>query len=118
MYDVVLYETESGRCPIQEYLEELTKNNKQNELTQIFAFVRLLENHGMAVNNIRHETIRPLRDDIYELRPGKNRLFFFYYTGNKFVLLHAYRKSKGEAPPREIRQAKREKDDYIRRNKK
>ncbi len=116
MYKVELYKTPSGRVPVQEYLERLTKESKTLELAQIALFRRRLEEHGMAVNNDYPNTIRKLRDDIYELRPGKNRVFFFYYTGNKFVLLHAYRKHGQKAPTSEIDKAVKEMKDHIRRN--
>ena len=116
MFEVEVYETESGNSPVRDFLSKLTKENKQNEITQIYSYIKRLKEYGMAVNFTYHETIKPLRDDIYELRPGKNRIFFIYYTGKKFILLHAYRKFKQKAPPSEIKQAIKEKDDYIRRN--
>lgn len=117
MYDVTYYETENGRAPLKDYIKSLTKQNKTKEIAQIQEYVRRLEEHGMAVNNTYPETIRKLRDDVYELRPGQNRVFFFYWTGKTFVLLHAYKKQKQEAPNRQIEKAISEKDDYIRRYK-
>ncbi len=117
MYEIEIYQTESGRSPIFEYLRNLAKNNLQDDLARIKYCERLLAKYGMKVNEVRNHTIRLLRDDIYELRTGKHRVFFFYFTGKRFVLLHAYRKSKMEAPPREIKQAIKEKNDYIRRHK-
>ena len=118
MFEVEVYETESGKSPVREFLRKLTKENKQNEITQIQTCVKLLEEYGMAVNNVRRHTIRSLDDGLYELRPGNNRVFFFYYIGNKFVLLHAYPKSRQKAPQTELKKAKKEMDDYIRRNEK
>ena len=117
MYEIEIYQTESGRSPVYEYLKYLARNNLQDDITRIKYCERLLAEYGMQVNEVRNHTIRQLRDDIYELRPGKHRVFFFYFTGKRFVLLHAYRKSSMEAPPREIKQAIREKNDYIRRHK-
>lgn len=116
MYDVILYETPSGKSPVKDYLQKLAKESKSSEIAQIKLYVDRLKQHGMAVNNTYPETIRKLRDDIYELRPGKNRVFFFYYTGNEFVLLHAYRKHGQKAPPSEIKKAINEKKDHIGRN--
>ena len=118
VFEVKVYETESGNSPIRDFLRKLSKENKQNEITQIQTCVKLLEEYGMAVNNVRRHTIRSLDDGLYELRPGNNRVFFFYFIENKFVLLHAYPKSSQRAPQTELRKAKQEKDDYIRRNRK
>lgn len=115
MYEVILYETASGRIPIKEYLEKLAKESKTSELAQIISFKERLEKHGMAVDKEFPRTIRKIRDDIYELRPGKNRVFFFYYIDNKFVLLHAYRKHSEKAPKSEIDKAVKEMKDFIKR---
>ncbi|MBQ1790869.1 MAG: type II toxin-antitoxin system RelE/ParE family toxin [Oscillospiraceae bacterium] len=118
MFEIQLYETESGRAPVGEYLRKLASEAKTKELAQIRLFTDRLEEYGMAVNNKYPETIRKLRDDVYELRPGPNRVFFFYFTGRTFVLLHAYRKHGQKAPPSEIRKAVSEMKDHIRRNQK
>lgn len=115
MYEIIPYESKSGRCPIKEYMTKLTKQNKTKEIAQIKEYIRRLEEHGMAVNNTFPETIRKLRDDVYELRPGTNRVFFFYWTGKTFVLLHGYKKQSQEAPPREIEKAVNEMEDFKRR---
>lgn len=116
MYEIEVYSTESGRTPVKDYLSKLKKQNKNKEIAQINLFRERLQDYGMAVNNVYPETIRNLRDGIYELRPGSNRVFFFYFTGKKFVLLHAYRKHSQKAPPSEIKKAEQEMKDYIRRN--
>lgn len=116
MYSVEIYQTRSGRAPVQEYLRKLAKESKEKELAQIKLYVDRLSEYGMAVNNIFPETIRKLRDGVYELRPGKNRVFFFYFVDNRFVLLHAYRKQGQKAPPAEITKAINEMKDHIRRS--
>jgi phage-related protein len=39
---------------------------------------------------------------LWELRAGAGRLFCFMDTGERFILLHAYRKKSQKAPRREI----------------
>jgi len=116
MYVIELYETQGGKSPVKEYLEKLAKESKKREIAQIQLYVGRLEDHGMAVNNTYPETIRKIQDDIYELRPGKHRVFFFYFTGNKIILLHAYRKHGQKAPKTEITKAINEMRDHKRRN--
>lgn len=115
MYEIEVYTTESGRCPVKEYLGELAKGGNQKEITQIKLFIKRLEGYGPGVNDAYPETIRKLTDEIWELRPGKNRVFFCTFTGKKVVLLHAYRKFKQKTPPNEIGKAEQERNDYIRR---
>ena len=56
-----------------------------------------------------------LDEDIWELRPGNNRILFFYYKNGIFILLHQFRKKTQKTPRREIERAKSERDDYISR---
>ncbi len=52
-------------------------------------FIQLLEDHGtrLGENITKH-----LEDDIWELRPGNNRVLYFYHKDDNYVLLHQYRK--------------------------
>ena len=56
-----------------------------------------------------------LEDGIWELRPGNNRVFYFFYENNTFVLLHQFRKKSQKTPKREIEKAKSERIDYFSR---
>lgn len=56
-----------------------------------------------------------IEDDIGELRPGNNRIFYFYFKNDTFVLLHQFRKKTQKTPQREIEKAKSERDDWISR---
>ena len=56
-----------------------------------------------------------LEEDIWELRPGTNRVLFFYFKDNTFVLLHHFRKKTKKTPRREIEKAKSERNDWISR---
>lgn len=54
-------------------------------------------------------------DGIWELCPGNNRVFYFFYQNDTFVLLHQFRKKSQKTPKREIEKAKRERNDYLSR---
>jgi phage-related protein len=56
---------------------------------------------------------------LYELR-GKfssdiSRIFYFSFTGNRFVLLNGFVKKTNKTPEREIARARKYKEDYERR---
>ena len=57
--------------------------------------------------------MRHLVENIYELRPGNNRILFFYFTESTYVLLHYFRKKTQKTPLREIEKAKKERNNYI-----
>jgi phage-related protein len=50
------------------------------------------------------------------LRSFANRIFFFYWKGNKFVLLHHFIKKTQKTPQREIEQARLKMKDFIERH--
>ncbi|MBQ5684470.1 MAG: type II toxin-antitoxin system RelE/ParE family toxin, partial [Clostridia bacterium] len=53
--------------------------------------------------------------DLWELRPGRRRVLYFYHKDNTYVLLHSFIKKTQKTPRREIEKAKRERNDYLRR---
>ena len=76
MYEIEMYQTQNGRAPIKEYMQKLAKESKEKELAQIILYKNRLAEYGMAVNNVYPETIRKIRDGIYELRPGQTACSF------------------------------------------
>ena len=88
-------------------------NNMSHDIrTPMNAIIELLQSKGTRLpdNLTKH-----LEEDIWELRPGNNRVFYFYFQENTFVLLHQFRKKSQKTPKREIEKAKAERDDYLRR---
>ena len=72
----------------------------------------MLQDHGTYLGD---NITKHIDEDIWELRPGHNRVFYFCYNDNQFVILHHFRKKSQKTPLREIKKAKRERDDYKRR---
>ena len=79
---------------------------------QISLYIQLLEDNGTRLNE---NITKHLDDDIWELRPGNNRVLYFYFKNDTFVLLHQFRKKTQKTPKREIERAKAERDDYLAR---
>ena len=75
----------------------------------------------MNGTNLSENITKHLEEDIWELRPGNNRVFYFFVQReaddkkDTYVLLHQFRKKSQKTPRREIEQAKRERDDYLSR---
>lgn len=115
MFEVVFYENEKGVSELYDELIDLTKRSSNNkdariQLKQITLYIELLKKNGLRLpNNIT----KHLQGDIWELRPGNNRILYFYYIGNKFVLLHMFRKDSQKTPTRQIEKAINEMNDYI-----
>ena len=117
MYEIEFYETEDGKCPIWDFLEALrlkapTNKDARIQHKQASLYIALLQQNGTHMNA---EITKHLDDGIWELRPGNNRVFYFFYQNNTYVLLHQFRKKSQKTPKREIEKAKTERNDYLRR---
>lgn len=60
--------------------------------------------------------IKHLNNDIWELRPLRDRILFAYWDNNNFILLSTFMKQTQKTPQREIEKAKRNLKDFIRRS--
>lgn len=117
MYTVEFYETRDGQCPVWEFLENLRIKSASNKDARIqhkqaSLYIELLQQNGTRLND---NITKHLEDGIWELRPGNNRVFYFFYENNTFVLLHQFRKKSQKTPKREIVKAKSERIDYLSR---
>ena len=117
MYNIEFYETTDGVSELGDFLDDLQKRSTTNkdarvQHKQISQYIQLLADHGtrLGENITKH-----LDEDIWELRPGSNRVLYFYHKENTFVLLHQFRKKTQKTPRREIDKAKSERDDWISR---
>lgn len=116
MYEIIVYETEQGNAPLKKFLRKLSLDRKTIEIAQIKEFINLLQEHGKSVNMFRKHTIRNIDKDIMELRPGNNRVLFFGFNNNQFVLLHGFTKKGAKTPEKEKSKARNEMKDFLRRN--
>jgi phage-related protein len=81
MYNIEFYEDSNGRSELWEFLESLrvkaaTNKNARIQYKQISLYIQLLEDNGTRLNE---NITKHLDDDIWELRPGNNRVLYFYF---------------------------------------
>ena len=117
MYTFEFYEKSNGESEIWEFLESLRKKASTNkdariQYKQTVLYIQLLQDNGTC---LPENVTKHLGDGIWELRPGNNRVFYFYFNNDTFVLLHQFRKKWQKTPRREIDKAKSERDDYLSR---
>ena len=117
MYTVEFYETQNGECQIWDFLEGLrikAVSNKDARIQhkQVSLCIELLQQNGTHMNE---NITKHLEDGIWELRPGNNRVFYFFFKNDTFVLLHHLRKKSQPTPKRDIELAKRVRHDYLAR---
>jgi len=116
-FTVEFYEKPNGQSDVWDFLEELRNKSTTNkdariQYKQLILYIQLLQDHGTILPD---NVAKHLEEDIWELRPGNNRVFYFYYKNDIFVLLHHFRKKSQKTPRREIEKAKAERDDYLSR---
>lgn len=114
-YEVEFYEDERGICPIADWLRDLDKakcKESKSMLKKIYFQIERLENEGLGVGE---PIAKRLDEDIWELRPMPNRIFFGVMKVKRIVLLHHYRKKGQKTPKHEIEQAKREYENWLKR---
>ena len=117
MYTIQFYEDLNGRSELWDFLEELrmkasTSKDARIQYKQISLYIQLLQDNG---TRLPENITKHLEDGIWELRPGNNRVFYFFYKDNTFVLLHQFRKKSQKTPKRELKKAKVKRDDHLTR---
>lgn len=112
MYEIILYDTEDGKCPMQELLDSL----EPKLLAKTLRSIDLLEKNGPL---LREPYSKSLEDGIFELRTkqGSNitRVLYFFFIGKKVILTNGFVKKSQKTPKVEKELAKKYKADYERR---
>jgi len=117
MYEVEFYYDKNGKSEIVEYLDRLGERSETSKTdrinrNKILAYIISLQEYGTRIGQ---PTVKHIDGNLWELRPLDNRIFFFYWKDNKYVLLHHFIKKTNKTPPREIEQARSKMKDYLER---
>ncbi len=115
MFKIEFYVNKQGRSPVQEWIKRLneeaeTSKDSRINLKKLYLYLDMLSNKGTYIGE---PYVKYLEENIWELRPMKNRVLFFYWEQNTFVLLHYFQKKTQKTPRAEIEQAKRNRDDFL-----
>lgn len=118
MYEVIFYRSRNGESEIEQYLDELAvkaKTSKTDRInrTKILAYLSALSQYGTRIGQ---PTVKHIEGSLWELRPLNNRILFFYWTDNKFVLLHHFIKKSQKTPSKELEQARLKLKDFLERS--
>lgn len=116
MYNIEIYETNSGKSEIKEYIKSLRKNKSKSsriKFNKIVSYIRILGESGLSIGE---PYVKYINNDIWELRPLRDRILFAYCNNNKFVLLNIFIKQTRKTPQSEIDKAKRYLEDYRKRS--
>ena len=88
---IAFFVDDRGYSPVRDFLDRLS----EREQVKVCSYFNQLIVSG-------HRLHRPvadyLGDGIYELRPGANRFFYFFFDGDYAVFVHALRKKTDAIP--------------------
>lgn len=118
MFKIVFYKDARGNEPVKEAIREMTRGNGKDariNAAKIAEYLKILERLGTRAGA---PYVKHLAGEIWELRPLRNRILFFAFTGTEFVLLHHFIKKTQKTPAREIEQAQRNMNDFRERTTK
>ena len=99
-WKIRFYEDHRGKSPPLEFINSL----KPSDRAKVDYTLRLLREFGLALG-MPHT--RRIEGDLWELRPGGNRLLYFVYKDHQFIILHGFRKTTQETPEKHKRIARK-----------
>lgn len=112
MWQIEYYETENGKMPAYEFINELPAKLRAKAAMDL----TLLEELG---NQIKLPYSRPMKNGLHELRINQGgdaaRVFYFFFVGEKIILLNGFIKKTQKTPDKELDKALKYKADYERR---
>jgi phage-related protein len=120
LFDIEFYKDKNQVSDVLELIYELhkqaeTSKNARINFEKIMSYINFLATDGVSIGE---PIVKHLNDGIYELRPLSNRILFFHFENNKYVILSHFIKKSNKTPPREIEKAKRRREEYRERSNK
>ncbi len=108
MYRIKFFKDKNGRQPALDYIREIAKKKDKDSrinANKINDYIEALRQNGtrLGLPFVRH-----LEDDLWELRPLGNRIFFVVWIDGIFVMLHGYEKKSQKTPEKELIRARQE----------
>lgn len=117
-YQIVFGQDKNGYSEAQDYIVKLKNRSASSKdarikLNKIVEYMEMLETYGTELGE---PYIKYIDCEIFELRPLRDRFFFFYKKDNKYVILNYFMKRTQKTPKREIEKAIRLMKDFNERN--
>lgn len=108
MYKIKFYRDRKGNRPVVDYLKSLRNSKNEQDRKQadkINDYIQTLSVEGKAAGE---PYVRHIKDELWELRPSRDRILFVAWLDNSFLLLHQFTKKTQKTPQQEIDKAFRE----------
>ena len=111
LYEIEYYKDRRGNEPVKEYISNLAKQKSKDSRIKVTKIVEYLDALSKAGLTLKEPYIKHLMEEIWELRPLRDRILFVAWDGEKFLLLHHFMKATAKTPRNEIETAKRRLED-------
>jgi len=112
LYNLILYTTDRGDSPIDEFLDGLDKKSR----AKVAAYLLLLQDEGP---NLKRPYADVIRGKIRELRihysSNQFRVLYFFHVRDQIVLVHAFSKKTQQLKEKDIDLSERSMEDWISR---
>ena len=109
---IELFETETGRCPVADYIFEAERFRRgRAKIMKVFEAVE-------SIPKLPQNTFKKLsgRGDLWEIRISQHRFVGFFYRRDLLVLVHAFTKQSQKTPKQDIEVALSRRLAYISRH--
>ena len=93
--NIFYFVDERGQNLVKEFIDDLPIK----EQAKVFAYIMELKQQG---HNLRRPLSDYLGQGIYELRPRRNRIFYFFFLKDNAVLAHAIKKKSKKISKRDL----------------
>lgn len=98
------YTTQAGRSPVEDGIDKLSIPDQ----AKVYAYIQMLEQEGYRLGTPFVKTIEgKLKELRIPVSPGQYRIFYLFYSGEDFYLLHGFLKKTQKTPLKEIDTAKK-----------
>jgi phage-related protein len=112
-FAVEFYETETGKCPVREFLDSL-KTSDPDDFAAVLAGLAKLRNRQYH----RAPLSKAIGDGLFELRHVgtlNTRVLWFFMKGRRIIALHGIRNKGRAIPSRDLETARARMRDWQRR---
>lgn len=113
MREILFYKTDSGRCPVEDFIDSLSGKQAQ----KVLWVLRLIEELDSVPSKYLKKLVNT--NDIWEVRVGFGndifRLLGFFDNEQLIILTNGFAKKTQKTPVGEIELAERRKQDYLSR---
>jgi phage-related protein len=112
-WEVEYYRDEKGKEPVAGFIDSLP----QESAIKVFRTIKLLQSYGVL---LKEPYTKQIKDKLRELRikdsKGAIRIFYFTFTGRRFILLHGFIKKTDKTPENEIAVAEKRMKSFMERS--